>query len=145
MIFDNNLMFSDAQAVTATAASTNTIDLGATGRVLGDTNGVKRDVGKGEDVKLLVQVVEAFDSAANDGTLKIDLELDSTETFTPDTSITLGTFTEAQLVAGFQTPFDDLPKGTDLRYARLKYTVGGSGNFTAGKITAGIVMGIQTA
>lgn len=139
MIFDTTNLFSDAQAITATAGSTNTIDLGPI------ASSITRDIGKGVKIPILIQVVETFDTAAEDGTLTIALELDSTDTFTPDKSIDLGTFTEAELVAGFQLPWDYMPNGVNYQYMRLKYTVGGAGNFTAGKITAGIVMGVQTA
>lgn len=139
MIFDITNMFSDAQAITATAGSTNTINNGPI------ATGLTRDIGKGVKIPILIQVVETFDTAAEDGTLTIALELDSTDTFTPDKSIDLGTFTEAELVAGFQLPWDYMPNGVNYQYMRLKYTVGGAGNFTAGKITAGIVMGVQTA
>lgn len=143
MIFSEQLIFSDDQAITATAASTNIINLGATGIPHGDAAAYSRDVGKGAKVPILVQVTEAFDSGANDGTLTIALELDSTSTITPDASIDLGTFAEADLVAGFQIPWDVLPKGVNLQYCQLKYTVAGSGNFTAGAITAGIVKAVQ--
>lgn len=145
MIFDKTNLFSDKQAITASAASTNVIDLGATGTVYGATGAMTRDIGPGKKIPLLVQVTETFDTAAEDGTLTIAIQLDSTESFTPDKSIALGTFTEAQLVAGFQIPFEVVPNGVNLRYARLYYTVGGAGNFTAGKITAGITMAVQTA
>ena len=138
MILDRQTLFSDAQAITATAGSTNTIDLGPI------ATGQSRDIGKGKPIPLLVQVVTAFDSAANDGTLTIALELDSTETFTPDKSIDLGTFAEADLVAGWNLPIQVIPDGVNYRYMRLKYTVAGTGNFTAGKITAGVTMGRQT-
>lgn len=145
MIFDNQSLFSDAQAITASAASTNAIDLGDTGRVYGASADLSRDIGKGKPIPLLIQVVEAFDSAADDETLTIALQMDSTDTFTPDKSISLGTLSNAQLKkVGTQVPFQYVPDGVDMRYARLYYTVAGSGNFTAGKITAGIVMGRQT-
>lgn len=144
MIFDNQALFSKAQAITVTAASTNAIDLGLNGTVYGQVGAMPKDVGKGNPIPFLVQVVETFDTAAEDGTLTIALELDSTETFTPDKSIALGVYTEAQLVAGFQIPWSIIPDGVNLRYAQLKYTVGGAGAFTAGKITAGIVAARQT-
>jgi len=145
MIFDKRLQFSDAQAITASAASTNAIDLSTIGRVVGGTADLARDVGKGTPVPILVQVVTAFDSVADDETLAVAIQLDSTDTFTPDKTITLGTLTNAQLkTVGFQLPVQYLPDGIDYRYARLYYTVAGSGNFTAGKITAGIVAGRQT-
>ncbi len=144
MILDNQALFSKAQAITVTAGSTNTIDLGLNGTVYGQSAAMPKDAGKGNPIPFLVQVVEAFDTAAEDGTLNIKIELDSTETFTPDKTIDLGTFTEAQLVAGFQIPYKYLPVGLSLQYARLLYTVGGAGAFTAGKITAGIAAAVQT-
>lgn len=143
MIFDNTLLFSDNQAITATAASTNTISTMPQGKYLGATTVLPRDQGKGNKVPLLIQVTETFDTVAEDGTLTIALQLDSTDTITPDKSIDLGTFTEAELVAGFQIPFDYIPKGTNLEFMRLNYVVGGAGNFTAGKITAGVVAAVQ--
>lgn len=140
MIFDKTLLFSEAQAVTATAASTNHIDLGAMGTVHGAAAALSRDAFKSVEVPLLVQVVEAFNNLTS---LKIDIELDSTETFTPDKTITLGTFTLAELTAGFQVPWKLLPQGVNLRYAQLKYTVTGTAP-TTGKITAGVVAGVQT-
>lgn len=140
MIFDKTLLFSDAQAVTATAASTNSIDLGAIGQAHGHAAALDRDAFKSVKVPLLVQVVEAFDNLTS---LKIDIELDSTTTFTPDKTITLGTFLLADLVAGFQVPWTLLPQGVNLRYAQLKYTVTGT-TPTTGKITAGVVAGVQT-
>ena len=134
MIFDNTTLFSDAQAVTATAGSTNTISN------LPIASGVVRDIGKGNKIPLLVQVVEAFNNLTS---LKIDLEFDSTATITPDKVITLGTYTLAELVAGFQIPWDVIPNGANMAYMRLKYTVTGTAP-TTGKITAGVVMGVQT-
>jgi len=145
MIFDQTNLFSFAQAITATAGSTNTIDLGATGRPFGASANLKRDIGPGEPIPLLVQVVTAFDSVADDETITVSLELDSTETFTPDKSIVLGVLTNAQLkVVGTRIPFRVIPDYVDMRYMRLKYTVAGSGAFTAGALTAGVVMGVQT-
>jgi hypothetical protein len=141
MIFDSTNLFSDAQAITATAVSTNVIDFGATDTPKHAVNAITRDVGKGRAVDLFIQSVEDFDSAANDGTLTVTLELDAAEAFGggADQSIDLGTFAEADLVAGFRVPIHKLPLTTSLRYARLAYTVAGSGNFTAGKVTAGFV------
>jgi hypothetical protein len=137
MIFDKQTLFSDAQAITASAASTNAIDLGPVD--------LARDIGKGKPIPLLIQVVEVFDSVADDETLEVAVQFDSTETFTPDKAIVIGKFTNAQLkTLGFQLPCQAIPDGSNLQYMRLYYTVAGSGNFTAGKLTAGIVMGRQT-
>lgn len=140
MIFDKTLLFSDQQAITATAASTNSIDLGVMGQVHGAAAALKQDSFKSTRVPLLIQVTEDFNTLTS---LKIDIELDSTTTFTPDKTITLGTFLLAELKAGFQVPWTLLPQGVNLRYAQLKYTVTGSAP-TTGKITAGVVAGVQT-
>lgn len=140
MLLDNQSLFSDQQAITATAASTNAIDLGAPGTQYGASVALSRDIGKGEPIPLLIQVTEAFNTLTS---LKIDIELDSTTTFTPDKTITLGTFLLADLVAGFKVPFQFVPDGVNYRYMRLKYTVAGT-DPTTGKITAGIVAGRQT-
>jgi len=135
MILDNQALFSDAQAITATAASANTIDFGPV------SPSVKNlDFGKGDKVALLVQVVEDFNNLTS---LQIDLELDTTATFTPDRVIPLGTYLAAALKAGMQIVRDDLPRGLNMQFARLKYTVTGTAP-TTGKITAGIVAGVQS-
>lgn len=140
MIFDALLQFSNAQAVTATVASTNSIDLGPGGQVYGAAAAIPRDVFKSADVMLLVQVVEAFNNLTS---LTISLELDTTTTFTPDKTIPLGTFLLADLVLGFTFPWREMPPGVNMRYAQLKYTVVGTAP-TTGKITAGIVAAVQT-
>ena len=134
MIFDNTNLFSDGQAVTATAGSTNTIALTPI------ASGVVRDIGKGCKIPLRVQVTEAFNNLTS---LKIDIEMDSTETFTPDKTVTLGTFLLAELVAGFVIPWDIIPNGINMNYMRLKYTVTGTAP-TTGKITAGIVAAVPS-
>lgn len=135
MILDTQALFSDAQAITATAASTNTLDFGPISPAIKTF-----DAGKGDEVALLVQVVEDFNNLTS---LNIALELDSTTTFTPDRTIDLGTYALAQLKAGRQIACDDLPRGITLQYGRLKYTVTGTAP-TTGKITAGIVAGVQS-
>lgn len=137
MIIDKNLLFSDAQVITATARSTNVIDLGA---IAAGSN-----LGKGnEDVEVLVQVVTAFDSSANDGTLVVALCTDSDETISNGSVLhQTAAIAEAIMVAGYQFSLGRVPVNT-LRYLDLNYTVAGSGNFTAGKITAGLVLDRQT-
>ena len=142
MILDQTTLFSDQQAITATAASTNSIDLGAMGTVANAAGPlVRRLVAGGDGLPLMVQVTEAFNNLTS---LKIDIELDSTTTFTPDKTITLGTYLLAELVKGFQIPWRYVPDGINLRYAQLKYTVTGTAP-TLGKISAGIVADVQTA
>ncbi len=135
MILDNQALFSDAQPITATAASTNTIDFGPISPAIKTF-----DAGKGSEVALLVQVVEDFNNLTS---LQIDLELDTTTAFTPDKVIPIATASLAQLKAGMQIARDDLPRGITMQYGRLKYTVSGTAP-TTGKITAGIVAGVQS-
>lgn len=141
MILDNQAIFSSNQAITATAASTNAIDLLAAGIVFGQTAAPYRDIGRGRQVEFLCQVTEDFATLTS---LAIALEQDSTTTFTPDKSISLGSYALAVLVAGFQIPWKYLPRGITMQYIQLKYTVTGS-DATAGRITAGIVAAVQEA
>lgn len=141
MIFDKTTLFSDAQAITATAASTNVIDLGATGTVYGAAASLGRDVGKGQPLKLHIQVVEAFN---NLGTLTVTLQCDTVENFASPKDVISQTIALADLVAGKASSIIATPPGVDERYLRLNYTVAGGTAPTTGKITAGLTMGSQT-
>jgi hypothetical protein len=128
MIMDAQLLFSDAQAITAAAGSTNTIDLG-----------VGRDIGTGEPLQIFVSIDVAFTDTGSDSTLTVALEGDSTTTFTPDASTTL--LTIPALAAAGNMYVATLSPGADAanyRYIRLKYTPNG-GDLTTGTVTAGIV------
>ena len=138
MILDNQTLLSNDQAITATAASTNTIDLAPI------ASGVARDIGKGKPIPLLVQVTEAF-TAAGAATLAIDLQVDDNSSFSsPKTVASIPATALASLVAGAQFNMDYIPRGTNERYMRLYYTVA-TGPMTAGKIKAGVLFaGHQT-
>jgi hypothetical protein len=141
MIFDQQALFSNAQAITATAVSTNVIDLGAHGTAFGHAAPLPRDWGKGEEIPILVQVVETFATLTS---LTITVEMDDNAAFSSATTVdTTVAVPVASLVAGKQFTIDDFPLGLTERYVRLKYTVTGS-DATAGKITAGIVPAYQT-
>lgn len=139
MIFSKQLMFSEAQAVTTTAGSTNVVDLGATGTVLGAPAALVRDIGKGRPIPIYVQLDDDADDPAD--TLDVTVEVDSVENFaSPKTvgaavSITGG-------AEGDRVALHYVPRGADERYLRLKYTV--SGDTPAYVITAGIVLADQT-
>ncbi len=138
MIFDKTTLLSDAQAITATAPSTNVIDLGPI------ATGMARDIGKGKPIPLLVQVVEAF-TAAGAATLTIALQIDTVENFASPTTVwTSGAVALADLKAGKVFVPEFIPRGTNERYMRLNYTVA-TGPMTAGKIVAGVTMGNQSA
>jgi hypothetical protein len=144
MILDLTTLLSSNQAITASAASTNVLDTGANGTVYGASSALGRDQGKGNPVPLLIQVTETFATLTS---LTITVESDDNAAFSSAKTVaTTGAITLAsgRLAAGQQFVIDTLPLGTDERYLRLYYTVGGS-NATAGKVTAGITAGNQTA
>jgi hypothetical protein len=132
MILDDQLKFSDAQAITAAAASTNCIDLGAV-----------RDIGSGEPLYIAINVDVAFTDGSSDSTLAVAIEGDSTTTFTPDGTHTLLVI-PASAAAG-SVYYIALPPGSAAlayRYIRLKYTPAG-GDLTTGSISAYLVKGVQ--
>jgi len=140
MIFDRTLLFSNAQAITASASSTDIVDLGATGTVYGAAAALSRDIGKGMDVSILIQVVEAFNTLTS---LKIGIETDDNAGFSSAREVLSQTLTLAQLTLGKPSVIVTVPPGTAERYMRIYYTVAGT-NPTLGKITAGIVADVQT-
>lgn len=134
MIFDRTNLLSDAQAITATAASTNVIDNGPI------ASGIVRDIGKGKQIPLLAQVVEAFNNLTS---LTVALQVDDADTFPSPKTVWSQTIVAADLKAGKVVVPEYITRGTDERYMRLYYTVTGTAP-TTGKITAGITMGNQS-
>jgi hypothetical protein len=142
MIFDRTTQFSLAQAITADAASTDTIDLGATGTPYRQTQLV-RDIGGGERPFLSIAVVETFNNLTS---LNITVQVDDNTAFSsPRTVARSPEYLLAELAVGktYVLP-DHLPRGTNERYVRLFYDITGTAP-TTGKITAGIVAGRETA
>jgi hypothetical protein len=142
MLLDKEALFSDDQAITASAASTNYMDLGATGTPANAPAAVVRDLGGGQNVTMLVQVTEDFATLTS---LTVDVEVDDNTSFSSAKTVaTTGAVAVANLTAGkILSVSVPLPVGTDERYLRLNYTVAGV-NATAGKITAGVAAGVQT-
>ena len=133
MITDKLLRVSEDQAVTATAVSTNTIDLG-----------VARDIGQGMDLYMVFTVTENFATLTS---LTIDVITDDNAALSSGAvNASTGAITLASggLAAGQQYAVRINPDiaGVAERYMGAKYTVSGS-NATAGKITADIVTDIQ--
>lgn len=138
MLLDMQSLFSDAQAITVTAASTNVIDLGAPGTPQHAKAPITQDFGKGRPVQLLTQIVEDFATLTS---LTITMQKDTVENFSsPETVMTTGAIPVADLTAGKRFAPFYLPEGIDQRFLRLNYTVTGT-TATAGKITAGLVFG----
>jgi len=132
MITDALLQLSAAQAVTATAVSTNTIDLS-----------VNRDVGAGEDIYAVFGVDV---SAAAAGLATVNFEVISSASANlaaPTVIASSGAIPKADLVAGRapisipipQSALTSLPIGQ--RYLGVRYTVT-TGPLTAGSFTANI-------
>ncbi|WP_203309771.1 Bbp16 family capsid cement protein [Sphingomonas beigongshangi] len=143
MIFDRTELFSDRQPITATTASTNVWDTGATGTVYGAASPLRRDMGKGNELPLAIRVTESFNNLTN---LTVGYQVADDAAFTQNltTVITGGPYTLAQLQAGAAHILpDEVPVSADRRYHRLYYTVTGTAP-TTGRITASITAGNQT-
>jgi len=142
MIMDRTLLFSDRQAITASAASTNVVELGETGTVYGATSPVVRDIGNGTAIPLTVAITEGFNNLTS---LTIAIQVDDNAAFTSAKTVyTTPAIVLADLGAGDERPLPDfIPRGTNERFLRLYYTVTGTAP-SLGRITAGVSMGNQT-
>lgn len=139
MIFSKESRFSEGQNLTATGASTNIIDLGATGTVLGAPAALARDIGKGRPIQIVVQLAAA--AAGTSPTLVVTLETDTTDAF-GSTTIRATAPIKAGGADGDRISLFWVPEGTSERYMRLLYTLGGtSPDYT---LDAGIVLADQT-
>jgi len=139
MILSTQSLLSENQAVTATALSTNVIDLGVAGTPFGAAAPLSQDIGKGAKVPVLVQVTTAFAGLTS---IAVSIETSAVAAMTGSKVLASQTILLADLVAGKQVNFDVLPNGVDQQFLAVRYTVVGTG--TAGTITAGITMGNQT-
>jgi hypothetical protein len=132
MYVDSQLLFSDAQAVTASAASTNYIDLG-----------IARSMGVGRVLYLVVLCVVAMTDSGSDSTINVDLETDDNTSFSSASVVQdLGTFAAlsavgTRLVAALQLE----PANAFERYARVYYTAA-NGNLTTGSFDAFICLDV---
>lgn len=102
--------FSDAQALTVTAASTNLID-----------HGQDRNIGIGTPLAVVVTVDVA---AAGGGTLTIAVQSDDNSGFaSPGTVATTAAIAAAALTAGVQLVIPIPPDTATERFTRLNYTL----------------------
>jgi len=125
--------FSSAQAITATAASTNVIDFGAPGTWVQATTALVDDKGV-SSIPLMVQVTETFDNLTS---LTIAVQQDNDVAFGSATTVYTEVIALADLVAGKKTAVRTIPYDTTERYMRVNYTVTGTAP-TAGAVTAAI-------
>jgi hypothetical protein len=121
-ILDRLNLFSNDQAITASTASTDVVDLGSV-----------RDVSAGETSTVLVLVTEAFNNLTD---LTVAMQTSTTENFASPVQLTAATLPLASLTVGTRFPITTVPRGV-LRYVRLYYTVTGTAP-TTGRITAGL-------
>lgn len=143
MILDKFLEFSDAQAVTATAISTNVVDLAPLGNGVG-TNTV-RDIGAGEDLYLIVRTLTAATDVGSDATLTVTFESSATENLNSSTVhfSTVALAFAAFSPAGTELVRIALPGGNYQRYIGVRYTVA-NGPLTGGTFDAFIVKDAQS-
>lgn len=134
MLFDIQNVFSSSQAITATADSTNILDLGAV-----------RNIGVGEELYLVLLVTVAFTDAGSDSTVTPSLQTDTTAAF--GSPVTVRTFDVLAALTAINTkrmyklePFTEA--GIFKRFIKLVYTVA-NGNLTTGSITAFLTKDIQ--
>ena len=129
MFLDAYLQFSDSQALTATALSTNVVDLGA----------ADRNIGKGEPLGVLISVEVAADQTTGDEDYTFDVETASNAAITTARKLLArrvfesGTPTAPAenadlLVAGFRFVLPIPPGGLDEaeRYLAVRYTLAGT-------------------
>lgn len=134
MLMDIQNQFSNAQAITATAVSTNYVDLGAI-----------CNIGTGECLYLVLHITTAFTDASSDSTLTPSMEADNNTSFSsPATIRTFDVFAALTAVNTIRKyrlePFTD--SGLFERYLQLRYTVA-NGNFTTAAISSFLVEDVQ--
>ena len=131
MILDRENLVSDDQAVTATAASTDVIDLG------GANSG---DMAPGEPLNLFCQVSEA--DFAGGTSIAVSVRTDTVANMaSPTVLFSTPAIPVASLVAGYKFALGSLPEGAE-RYLDFNYTV--VGTMSAGKLTGGIAPSVQS-
>ena len=132
MIIDKQNLFSEDQAITVTADSTNVIDLG------NDHANVQALNSKG-DLEVFVQCTAQITGGTS---VKVGLFSSDTSTFSSETTISeSGVILPAVTVAGYQFKMGKLAD-IDEQYLKLKYTV--VGTHSAGTVLAGLILDRQT-
>lgn len=131
MITDKFLRFSDAQAITTTAVSTDKVDLS-----------VNRDIGEGDDLFVVFTVGTAF-AGGTSVNFSVVVADDAALTTNVTTISMTGVIVTASLTAGaqFTARLNPLIGQLGRRYLGGSYTV--VGTFSAGTVTADIVTDIQ--
>lgn len=138
MIFDISTLFSNSQAITADAASTDIIDLGVMGRVFGAAAVLPRDTARSDYIPIHIQVTEAFNNLT---TLRVVVQTSDVENFGSGVKDCIEQVIPlASLVPGRTAAILSLPPGITGRYLRLFYDITGTAP-TTGRVTAGLILG----
>ncbi len=116
MFVDALLTLSDAQALTATAVSTNTIDLGNVTP--------KRDVGEGEKLELVTSIDVAL--AGTTPTLAIEIIQSANADLSAPDVLGSRSPAAADVIAGAQFRVPVPPGAVTKRYLGARYTLGGT-------------------
>ncbi len=138
MIFSAQQIFSDDQVITASADSTNVIDLGLPGTPFGAVAPLNQDIGKGAMVPILIQITEAFNNLTS-----LEIKISTGATTALGTTVISKVIPLADLTLGKQFPIMVLPNEITEQFLGIEYVVAGTPP-TLGKVTAGITMGNQT-
>lgn len=115
MYIDAQCLFSDAQAITADATSTNVIDLGAI-----------RKIGQGEPLAVVFTVDVAADGTTTDETYEFEIHTDDNASMSSSTQLIANAIPYASLTAGSVHVLPIPPSATLERYLAVKYDVGGT-------------------
>lgn len=134
MLLDSTNLFSNQQAVTSTANSTNVIDLSQA-----------RDIGPGHDINFFIAVTQDA-TAAGSATVQFALVTADTADLATNPVVLMQTdaIGKAALTAGTQILRGAVPasRTAGKRYLGVTYTVA-TGPLTAGKFTAGLAFDLQ--
>lgn len=132
MHVDSLLRFSSAQALTATAVSTNVVD----GSV------ADRDFGIGNQLYIVTVVTVALTDAGSDTTVTVDLQSDTADTFGSATKVQELYIIPALAAIGDTFIATINPMVTRERYLRLNYTMT-NGSLSTGTVTSFITDSVQ--
>jgi hypothetical protein len=132
MIIDDQTTFSWAQAVTASAASTNYVD-----------TGIARNLGVGqEQLYLVIACVTSMTDGASDSTVIATVQTDTTSAFGAPVTLATDTTFAALSAAGTSHIIPLSPGWAYKRFLRIYYTVA-NGNLTTGNFSAFIVSDVD--
>ena len=132
MYVDAQLLFSDAQGVTADVASTNIVDLSQV-----------RDIGTGQSLYIVTVVDVALTDSGSDSTISVILEGDSTDTLTPDASQTLFSIPALSAIgATFIARLDPKSAPLQYQYIGIQYTPV-NGDLSTGSFTTFMTVNVD--